>query len=115
MVVLIGGTSLPPPASWAAAIARGCGWRSPGGLAETVQQFEMDTGSLPATLEQLVVEPGGAVGWLGPYARPSELRDPWNTPFEYRVPGDGRPFDIVSYGADRKPGGTSVDADIRYE
>ncbi|NLW96038.1 MAG: type II secretion system major pseudopilin GspG [Xanthomonadaceae bacterium] len=84
-------------------------------LAEKVQQFEMDTGSLPATLEQLVVEPGGAVGWLGPYARPSELRDPWNTPFEYRVPGDGRPFDIVSYGADRKPGGTSVDADIRYE
>src|SRR5690606_4496541 len=84
-------------------------------LAEKVQQFEMDTGSLPATLEQLVVEPGGAVGWRGPCARPYELRDQWNTPFEYRVPGAGRPFDIVSYGANRKPGGTSVDADIRNE
>ena len=84
-------------------------------LAEKVQQFQMDTGALPATLDQLVVEPGGAVGWLGPYAREAELRDPWNTPFEYRAPGDGRPFDIVSYGADRKPGGTSVDADIRYD
>ena len=84
-------------------------------LAEKVEQFRMDTGALPATLDQLVVEPGGAVGWLGPYAKESELRDPWNTPFEYRAPGDGRPFDIVSYGADRKPGGTSVDADIRYD
>jgi general secretion pathway protein G len=84
-------------------------------LAEKVQQFEMDTGALPATLQQLVVEPGGAVGWLGPYAKEAELRDPWNTPFEYRVPGDGRPFEIVSYGADRKPGGTSVNADIRYQ
>ena len=84
-------------------------------LAEKVEQFRMDTGALPATLDQLVAEPGGAVGWLGPYAKESELRDPWNTPFEYRAPGDGRPFDIVSYGADRKPGGTSVDADIRYD
>jgi general secretion pathway protein G len=81
-------------------------------LAEKVHQFEMDTGSLPATLDQLVVQPGGAIGWLGPYAKESELRDPWNTAFEYRAPGDGKPFDIVSYGADRKPGGDSVDADI---
>ena len=84
-------------------------------LAEKVEQFRMDTGSLPASLEQLVVQPGGAVGWLGPYAKESELRDPWNTPFEYRSPGDGKPFDIVSLGADRSAGGTSVDADIRYD
>jgi len=84
-------------------------------LAEKVEQFRMDTGSLPASLEQLVVQPGDAVGWLGPYAKESELRDPWNTPFEYRAPGDGRPFDIVSLGADRSAGGTSVDADIRYD
>ena len=84
-------------------------------LAEKVHQFEMDTGSLPATLDQLVVQPGGAIGWLGPYAKESELRDPWNTAFEYRAPGDGKPFDIVSYGADRKPGGDSVDADIRND
>ncbi len=84
-------------------------------LAEKVEQFRMDTGSLPASLEQLVVQPGDAVGWLGPYAKESELRDPWSTPFEYRAPGDGRPFDIVSLGADRSAGGTSVDADIRYD
>lgn len=84
-------------------------------MADKVSQFEMDTGTLPASLDQLVTQPGGAVGWLGPYARESELRDPWNTPLEYRAPGDGRPYDIVSLGADRKSGGDSVDADIRND
>jgi general secretion pathway protein G len=84
-------------------------------LAEKVSQFEMDTGTLPNSLSELVTAPGGAAGWLGPYAKPAELNDPWNTPFEYRVPGDSGRYDIVSYGADRRPGGESVDADIRYE
>lgn len=84
-------------------------------IADKVSQFEMDTGALPASLDQLVTQPGGSVGWLGPYAKDSELKDPWNTPLEYRAPGDGQPYDIVSYGADRKPGGDSVDADIRND
>lgn len=84
-------------------------------LAEKVQGYEMDTGTLPDSLGDLVVQPGGVSGWLGPYAKEAELNDPWGTPFEYRVPGEGGPFDIVSYGADRSPGGDSVNADIRYE
>jgi len=84
-------------------------------LAEKVHQYEMDTGSLPNALGDLVTQPGGASGWLGPYAKDAELRDPWNTPYEYSAPGNSQPFEIVSYGADRKPGGDSVNADIRYE
>ena len=84
-------------------------------LAEKVSQFEMDTGTLPSQLSDLVNSPGGVGGWLGPYAKAADLNDPWNTPFEYRVPGDNGPYDIVSYGADRRPGGESVNADIRYE
>lgn len=81
-------------------------------LAAKVEQFEMDTGVLPQRLEDLVREPGNARGWLGPYAKESALRDPWNTPYEYRVPGDGAPFAIISYGDDKKPGGSGVDADL---
>ncbi|PBJ84504.1 type II secretion system protein GspG [Lysobacteraceae bacterium NML93-0399] len=84
-------------------------------LAEKVHQYEMDTGSLPGSLDDLVTQPGGVGSWLGPYAKEAELRDPWNTPYEYSAPGSNQPFDIVSYGADRKPGGESVNADIRYE
>lgn len=84
-------------------------------LAEKVQQFEMDTGRLPGSLEDLVKAPGDAAGWLGPYAKASELKDPWNHPYAYTMPGEGKPFDLVSLGADGQAGGDSVDADIKYE
>lgn len=83
-------------------------------LAEKVQQYEMDTGRLPDSLENLVTSPG-ADGWLGPYAKAADLKDPWNHAYEYRVPGDSQPFDLLSLGKDGETGGESVDADIRYE
>lgn len=82
-------------------------------LAGKVSQFEMDTGDLPQRLDELVSTSSNVKGWLGPYSKESELKDPWNTPFEYSV--SGREFTITSYGADRKPGGTGVDADITNE
>jgi general secretion pathway protein G len=83
-------------------------------LAQKVQSYEMDTGVLPGQLDDLVTDPG-AVGWLGPYAKANELNDPWNEPIRYDVPGEAGPFGLLSLGADRQPGGESVDADIRYE
>ena len=84
-------------------------------LAEKIQQFEMDTGTLPDSLDDLVTQPGDASGWLGPYAKAAELKDPWNKPFEYRVPGESQPFDLISLGKDGQSGGDSVNADIVYE
>jgi general secretion pathway protein G len=84
-------------------------------MAEKIQQYDMDTGSLPNSLDDLVTAPGSAAGWLGPYAKAAELKDPWGNPFEYKAPGDGQPFDLVSLGKDGKPGGTSVDADIKFQ
>lgn len=85
-------------------------------LAEKVQQFEMDTGRLPATLDELVTQSGNAGGWLGPYAKTVELKDPWNHPYEFRVPGEGgKPFDLISLGKDGQTGGESVNADIKFE
>lgn len=83
-------------------------------LAEKVQQFQMDTCALPPTLDALVTSPGAA-GWLGPYAKPADLQDPWMHPVQYKLPGEGRAFDLVSLGADGQSGGDSVNADIRYE
>jgi general secretion pathway protein G len=84
-------------------------------MAEKIQSYQMDTGSLPGSLEDLVRQPGSATGWLGPYAKEADLKDPWGSPYVYRVPGENGGFDLVSLGADRKDGGTSVDADIKYE
>ncbi len=38
--------------------------------------------------------------------------DPWNNPYSYRSPGETGGFDILSLGADGKPGGEGVDADL---
>ena len=84
-------------------------------LAEKVQQYEMDTGGLPPALEALVDNTGNAAGWLGPYAKAGELKDPWNHAYVYRVPGDGQAFDLVSLGKDGQAGGESVDADVKFQ
>lgn len=84
-------------------------------LAEKVQSYQMDTGNLPTSLNDLITQPGGASNWLGPYAKEADLKDPWGTPIEYKVPGDNKPFDLVSLGADKQAGGDSVKGDIKYE
>ena len=39
-------------------------------------------------------------------------KDPWNRPYQYVVPGETRPFDLYSMGADGKIGGEGLDADV---
>ena len=84
-------------------------------LAGKVEQFQMDTGRLPNSLDELVTAPGNASGWLGPYAKEAELKDPWGNAVEYRTPGESGAFDLVVLGKDGKIGGSSYDSDIRYE
>ncbi|NEK65137.1 MAG: type II secretion system protein GspG, partial [Xanthomonas perforans] len=84
-------------------------------LAGKIENFQLDTGKLPSKLDDLVTQPGGSSGWLGPYAKPAELNDPWGHTIDYRAPGDGQPFDLISLGKDGRPGGSSYDADIKYQ
>ena len=84
-------------------------------MAQKVEAFQMDTGRLPTTLEELVTEPANAPGWLGPYAKAAELNDPWGNPIHYGTPGESGAFDLVILGKDGQVGGSSVDGDIRYE
>ena len=41
-------------------------------LAQKVESYESDTGSLPRSLGDLLTQPGDAEGWLGPYAKEAE-------------------------------------------
>lgn len=38
--------------------------------------------------------------------------DPWGRPYQYLAPGVHGPFDVFSLGADGRPGGSGVNADI---
>ncbi len=39
-------------------------------------------------------------------------QDPWGNAYQYLIPGIHGEADVLSFGADGKPGGTGVDADI---
>ncbi len=39
-------------------------------------------------------------------------KDPWGNPYQYVAPGKSGPYDIISYGADGREGGTDADADL---
>jgi general secretion pathway protein G len=39
-------------------------------------------------------------------------QDPWGNPYQYLSPGLRGDVDVFSYGADGKPGGEGIDADI---
>jgi general secretion pathway protein G len=84
-------------------------------LASKIDQYKEDVGALPPSLDALVKQPSGAASWLGPYAKPEELKDPWQHALVYKVPGDGAPYSLICLGKDGQPGGTSTDQDIVHQ
>lgn len=81
-------------------------------LTQQINQYQQDVGTLPDSLDNLVTAPTNATGWLGPYAKTNELKDPWKNAIDYRRPGDNAPYELISMGADGKTGGEGVDKDL---
>lgn len=81
-------------------------------LGMKIESYGLDVGSPPVNLQQLVSKPANAVGWAGPYAKPSDLKDPFGHPFAYRYPGEHGSFDLIFLGQDGQPGGDGYKADI---
>jgi general secretion pathway protein G len=85
-------------------------------FASALDLFYLDAGRYPSTAEGLValVQPtGGVAAWNGPYLKGGNVpKDPWGTPYVYRSPGQHGAFDLISYGADGREGGTGPAADI---
>ncbi len=83
---------------------------------QALELYKLDVGRFPRSnegLQALVQQPGGAQGWNGPYLKKSEVPDdPWGNPYVYRSPGQNGAIDIVSLGADGRPGGSGEDADV---
>ncbi|MEN4751038.1 type II secretion system major pseudopilin GspG [Pseudomonas sp. Ps21-P2] len=81
-------------------------------LSMKIESYGLDLGSPPKTLQQLVEKPANASGWAGPYAKPSDLKDPFGHAFGYRFPGQHGPFDLIFFGQDGQPGGEGYNADL---
>jgi len=89
-------------------------------LSSALETLRLDLGRYPTQDEGLALlsappqsgaEAGGA--WQGPYLETALPNDPWGHPYVYEPSADptARPR-IVSLGADGKPGGTGISADI---
>ena len=85
-------------------------------LASTLDMYKLDAGTYPSTeqgLNALIEAPDNARHWSGPYLSKSKIPlDPWQNEYHYVFPGEHGKFDIFSYGADGKEGGTGEDQDI---
>lgn len=85
-------------------------------FSQPLDTFKLETGRYPNAqegLQALVQAPGGVTGWAGPYVRPAVIpKDPWGGDYIYTAPGQHGPYDIVSLGADKAPGGEGENADI---
>lgn len=85
-------------------------------LSTALDLFRIDVGRLPSNdegLNALLEMPPESSGWRGPYLRkPEAIRDPWGRAFVYRRPGEHGEYDIVSFGADGRAGGSGEDTDV---
>jgi len=77
-----------------------------------IVRYLQSTKQLPNSLQDLITAPGGVKRWVGPYAQKQQLQDPWGNDIQYKKPGAHGQYDIYSFGADGKPGGSGVNADI---
>jgi len=69
-----------------------------------IDAFYLDKGRFPTNQEGLRV--------LAPQFVKVVQNDPWSNPYVYVNPGKKGPYDVMSYGADGREGGTGADADI---
>jgi general secretion pathway protein G len=87
-------------------------------IAEALEMYKLDNRRYPTTeqgLKALVEKPSSgpaADNWQQGGYMASLPRDPWGNDYVYLHPGVHGEFDIISYGADGKKGGTGENADI---
>jgi general secretion pathway protein G len=83
-----------------------------------VIQFKLDTGRYPTEeegLQALIEQPTDVTGWnTGGYLETTTLpKDAWGNDFIYQLsPESGKPFVIISDGANGEEGGEGYDTDL---
>jgi general secretion pathway protein G len=85
-------------------------------IMQALKLYKLDNRKYPSTEQGLgalvkkPAEPPVPENWKS-YVETLPL-DPWHNPYQYLNPGLNGEVDVFSYGADGKPGGEGVDADI---
>jgi general secretion pathway protein G len=78
-----------------------------GGIKSALDQYNVDMGTYPSSLQDLLQQPRNAKNWHGPYFDPPTIpQDPWGNPYLYAFPGkhNSTGYDLWSAGPDGKSG-----------
>ncbi|MBU1863608.1 MAG: type II secretion system major pseudopilin GspG [Candidatus Omnitrophica bacterium] len=77
-----------------------------GGIGAALDLYELDTGTYPARLEDLITDPGSVKNWRGPYVKRRLPKDPWGNEYSYKYPGinNTASYDLSSRGSDGQEG-----------
>ena len=87
-------------------------------IGAALDMYKLDNYSYPSTqqgLDALVEKPGGnpqPKNWNRDGYLKRVPKDPWGNEYQYLSPGTQGPYDLYSYGADGKQGGSELNADI---
>ena len=87
-------------------------------IGAALDMYKLDNYSYPSTqqgLDALVEKPGGnpqPKNWNRDGYLKRVPKDPWGNEYQYLSPGTQGQFDLYSYGADGKQGGSDLNADI---
>lgn len=84
-------------------------------LDKALDQYRLDVGGYPTAeqgLNALNTQPSGVAKWQGPYLKKALPADPWGNDYAYVLQAGAAGIDIISYGADGKPGGTGEAQDV---
>ncbi len=87
-------------------------------LMQALKLYRLDNQRYPTTeqgLQALVARPTVAPipqNWKTGGYLDRLNKDPWGNNYQYLAPGTRGEIDVFSYGADGKPGGTGIDADV---
>lgn len=80
-------------------------------LSEAINSFYVQYNRYPTTQEglQILIQPSekfteGVIVKLN--------KDPWGNDYDYISPARNAPFEIITYGADKREGGSGADTDI---
>ena len=81
-------------------------------LAGQVEMYKLEVGRYPENLQALAKQPPGVDRWNGPYVKEADLKDAWGNDYRYSLPGQNKPYDITSLGADGREGGEGENRDV---
>ncbi|AZZ43591.1 type II secretion system protein GspG [Pseudomonadaceae bacterium SI-3] len=87
-------------------------------VSAALDMYKLDNYAYPSTqqgLDALVEKPGGnpqPKNWNRDGYLKRVPKDPWGNEYQYLSPGTEGAYDLYSYGADGKQGGSELNADI---